>query len=97
MPIDVTLSPTALRALEAVDEAVRILRDTRGRLGDLAARVEHVAIDADWQAPSAAAFHERLDRWRASLVTAQARTDEVCDALGRARAEIHARAWAELR
>ena len=92
MLIDVTLSPGTARSLEAMDEAARILRDLHGRLGDLAVRVAPVVAESDWRAPSAQACHERLDRWRESLATAQGRVDDLADTVARARADLLARA-----
>ena len=96
MIFDVALSASAAQALEAVDDAARIARDARSSLRDLAARVTPVVADADWRAPSAQAFHDRLEQWRTLLLTAERRSDDVTDALARARADIQARAWAEL-
>ncbi|GAA2078064.1 hypothetical protein [Microbacterium hatanonis] len=96
MFIDVTLSAGTVRSLEALEEAAGLLRDLHGRLGDLRVRVAPVVAEADWRAPSARACHERLERWRESLATAQGRVDDLADSVARARADLQARAAAAL-
>jgi ABC-type transporter Mla subunit MlaD len=96
MFIDVTLSAGTARSLEALEEAEGLLHDLHGRLGDLGARVAPVVAEADWRAPSARACHERLERWRTTLITAQGRIDDLADSVARARADLQARAAAAL-
>jgi hypothetical protein len=93
MPFDASPVSAAPLALHHVDEAVRIVREVRGRLGDLAAQATHIADDSDWHSPSARAFHEGLERWGDRLAKAQGYAEEAVDALQRARADVSARAW----
>lgn len=93
MSFDSSLSPTGVRALGAVDDAARTVRDVRDRLADLIAHAGTIAADTDWKGPSSRALHDRADRWRGLLVTAEGRADDVLDALSRARAEVQALVW----
>jgi hypothetical protein len=93
MPLDASPVSAAPAALPYIDEASRIVREAGARLADLAARAGRVADDADWQSPSARAFHEGLDRWDGRLSRARGYADEAVDALQRARADVSAQAW----
>jgi hypothetical protein len=93
MSLGTPLSPAAARASDAVDDAARIVRDIRSALADLIPRATSVAAHADWRAPSARAFGDRIDSWRGDLLAASSRADEVLDSLARTGAELRARAW----
>lgn len=91
-----SISPADVRAREAVDDTSRLVREVRTQLSDLIARTSRVVDDADWRAPSAGGFHDRVDELRGRLVTAQVRADLALDALTRVRVELEAREWAPL-
>jgi hypothetical protein len=95
MSFDPLFSPATISGLDSVDQATRILRESRARLGDLAVSAGHVSTEVDWRAPSAEAFHDAVEHWRSLLVTTASRADDVLDVLARARADIQALAWAE--
>lgn len=87
------LFPDALQSRFALDEARRTVDDVARRLGDLCSTSSAVAADAQWHAPSAQAFGDRVDRWRRRLVGAQAHAHDVRDALTRAAATLDAEVW----
>lgn len=92
MPADALSAPAALvasrHALDALDDAARLLRSAAVRLTGLAARASAVTTAAEWSAPSARAFGERAERLRHGLVADEADADEIVHDLARVRAAL---------
>lgn len=93
MWIDLFTGPEKPDPLAALDEAWAVTGEVRERLLVLAVQARATAAGADWQAPSARRFHERMTVWADTVAAAEAEASAGVDALARARADRQARMW----
>jgi hypothetical protein len=91
MSLDLAASSSA-RDLDAVDVAAALIRRVRDRAAELAVRCGPVVAAADWRAPSAGAFHDRVDALHRELGRLETMADDILDLLARTRVEIALRA-----
>lgn len=86
MPLDTTIASAA--RLDTIDQASTVLRENAARLTGLVARATALGAAADWHAPSARAFHRRIEELRAMLARAEAGADDTVAMLARVRATL---------